>query len=69
MSSGKRSKVAILRNNRIDAVILPASEYERLENASESAEDAEIARIIAVRQKTPENTYIPLETVLTENGF
>lgn len=37
VSQHKREKVAIIRNNRLEAVLLAADVYERLENATEEA--------------------------------
>jgi hypothetical protein len=37
VSLHKREKVAIFRNNRLEAVLLAADVYERLENASEGS--------------------------------
>ena len=69
VSSGKRERVGILRNNRVDVVMLPVEEYERQQALLERAEDLEIAQIIAERSKVPEAAYVPFEEVLKKNGL
>jgi PHD/YefM family antitoxin component YafN of YafNO toxin-antitoxin module len=69
VSSGKHEKIGILRNNRIDVVMISAEEYERQQALLERAEDLEIAQIVAERSKTPKTEYVPFETVLKKNGY
>ena len=66
ISSGKREKIGILRNNKVDAVVISAAEYDRFIMALEYAEDMEIARIVEERSKTPLKDYIPFEKVFPE---
>lgn len=42
-------KIAIVRHNKPEAVIIPIAEYERMKELSELIEDMEIASIIAER--------------------
>lgn len=42
-------KIAIVRHNKPEAVIVPIAEYERMKEISELIEDMEIAAIIADR--------------------
>lgn len=65
----KRSKVAIMRKNTLEAVLLPIEEYERLQECMEYMENLEIERILQKRMKTPLSEYIDFETVLSDHGI
>lgn len=59
-----RQKVAVIRNNEMEAVLLPIDEYERLVEVAEQCEYAEIAATVAERESTPESEYIPFADIL-----
>lgn len=59
----KLRKVAVIRNNELEAVMLPIDEYERI---SELSEHIEIANIIKQREKTPLDKSISFEKILSE---
>lgn len=69
LSDRTRQKVAVIRNNEMEAVLLPVGEYERLVEAAEHCEYAEIAAAVAEREATPESAYIPLADVLAAEGM
>ncbi len=60
----KLRKVAVIRNNKLEAVLLPIDEYERI---SEMAEHVEIAQIISQRAELPIDNAIRFEDILKEN--
>jgi len=60
-------KVAILRNNELESVIIPLEEYETLMEVYELAEHREIYALVKEREETAIEEAIPLETVLREN--
>ncbi|MFC2131988.1 type II toxin-antitoxin system Phd/YefM family antitoxin [Bacteroidota bacterium] len=62
----KLRKVVVIRNNELEAVILPIDEYERI---SEMAEHIEIAQTISQRAVTPVEDSISFEDILKENGI
>ena len=64
---GELKKVAISKNNRLESIILPIEDYEKLQEAYDLAEHIDIYRIVKAREKLPIEEYIPLETVLAEN--
>ncbi|MDE7226741.1 MAG: type II toxin-antitoxin system Phd/YefM family antitoxin [Treponemataceae bacterium] len=64
-----RQKVVVIRNNEMEAVLLPVDEYERLVEAAEQCEYAEIAVAVAEREATPESAYIPFADVLAVEGI
>ena len=64
----KRDKVAIIRNNRMEAVLVPIDEYERMQEICEVAEQFELYGIISERIKTPPEQYISLGAALEKSG-
>ena len=56
-----KDKIAISKNNKLEAVIIDIEEYERLKEAYELMEHIEIAKIVEERQKTSKSNYISLE--------
>ena len=59
----KLEKVAVMRNNKMDAVILPVDEYESMKESSELAEHIELFNLIKKREKTPLSKTIPFEKI------
>jgi PHD/YefM family antitoxin component YafN of YafNO toxin-antitoxin module len=64
----KRDKVAIIRNNRMEAVLVPIDEYERMQEICEIAEQFELYGVIADRSKTPPEQYISLADAMKKCG-
>jgi len=57
-------KVGILKNNKLEAVVISTDEYERLKEIEEQvelAEHAEIYRLVQERKDTPLSEYISME--------
>jgi PHD/YefM family antitoxin component YafN of YafNO toxin-antitoxin module len=65
----RRDKVAILRKNKIEAVILPIEEYEKIQEDSELLEHLRIFQIVKERGETSISEYIDFENLLAENGL
>ena len=61
-----REKLAISRNNKLEAVIIPIEEYERMREAYEYVENIEIARIIEERKNSKTITF---EELLKRRGI
>ena len=61
-----KEKIAISKNNKLEAVIIDIDEYERLREAYEVMENAEIAQIVAQRK---DSDTIDFETLLTKEGI
>ncbi len=61
-----REKLAISKNNKLEAIIIPIEEYERMHEAYEYVENMEIARIIEERKNSK---TIPLEELLERRGI
>jgi PHD/YefM family antitoxin component YafN of YafNO toxin-antitoxin module len=57
-------KIGILKNNRLEVVVISTEEYSRLKELEESIEIAELKEIyksIKDRKNTPKSQYISLE--------
>ena len=57
-------KIGILKNNKLEAVVISTDEYERLkefEERIELAEHKEIFNLVEERKKTPLSEYISME--------
>lgn len=64
VSSGVIEKLAILKNNKIEAVMIPASIYESLINLLDEQENEEILKTIEKRMETPKESYIDGQEVM-----
>lgn len=56
-----QEKIAISKNNKLEAVIIDIEEYERLKEAYELMEHMQIAKIVEERRSTPKDKYTTLE--------
>ncbi len=57
-------KVGVLKNNKLEAIVISTDEYERLkeiENIMENLEHKEIYETIQSRKDTPKSEYISME--------
>jgi len=61
-----KEKVAISKNNKLEAVIIDIEEYERLKEAYDLMEHIEIAKIVEERKGS---ATIDFETLLKEEGI
>ena len=66
VSNGIVEKLAILKNNKIEAVMIPTAIYEGLINLLDEKEDIEILKTIEKRLKTPKEDYLDGSEVLKE---
>jgi len=65
-------KIGILKNNKLEAVVISTDEYERLkalEEAMELAEHSEIYHIIQERKETPLAEYISEDDMAAKFGI
>ncbi len=56
IKDGVTDKLAILKNNKVEAVLVSKDEYERMQIALEELEDQEIMRIVEERLSKPYKT-------------
>lgn len=59
----KCEKIGVLRNNHLEAVLLPADEYEQMALIFELLEEEELTDLLKVRLKTPRSEYVSFEEV------
>jgi len=65
-------KIGILKNNKLEAVVISTDEYERLkalEEAMELAEHTEIYNMIQKRKDTPLKEYISEDDMAAKFGI
>jgi len=65
-------KIGVLKNNRLEAVVISTDEYERLksyEDLIEELEHKEIYQTIQSRKNTDKSQYISLEDSAKEFGI
>ena len=66
VSNGIVEKLAILKNNKIEAVMIPTAIYESLINLLDEKEDIEILKTIEKRLETSKEDYLDGKDVLKE---
>lgn len=62
-------KIGILKNNKLEAVVISMDEYERLkslEELFETIEHKEIYDVIQLRKNTPLSSYLSLEDMASQ---
>ena len=64
--NGKKEKIAIAKNNKLEAVLIDIEEYERLKEAQEILEQIEIAKTIENRKYSK---TVPFEELLKKEGI
>ena len=63
-----KEKIAISKNNKLEAVLIDIEEYERLQEAYDLLEHIEIARIVEERRKN-DTGYLSLEELAAKFGI
>jgi len=58
VKDGLLNKIGILKNNKLNAVILSVEEYERMVLAMNKLEDLETMQMVQERLKTPKEEYV-----------
>jgi len=56
-------KIGVLKNNKLEAVVISTQEYERLKELEELIEHQEIYELVKQRSKVPKSDYISLEDI------
>ena len=64
-----KERFAISKNNKIEAVIVPIEEYERMKEALDMAEHIEIYNTVKEREKTPRSEYLTYDELLDAIGI
>jgi PHD/YefM family antitoxin component YafN of YafNO toxin-antitoxin module len=69
VSNGIVEKIAILKNNKVEAVMIPTAIYESLISLLNEKEDMEILKTVKKRMETPREEYLDGRDVLEELGL
>ena len=69
VKSGLLDKIGILKNNKLNAVIVSVEEYERMTMAVMRLEELELYQTVQERLKTPKSEYLDGNNVLKELGL
>ena len=67
--SGKRRRVAVVKNNHLEAIILPIEDYETMAEALAILEHLEIYRLVRKRKSKKRPNAISLDALLKEQGL
>ena len=66
LANQEKEKIAIMKNNKIETVMIDIEEYERLKEAYELMEHIEIAKMVEERK---DSKSIDFETLLEKEGI
>ncbi len=69
VKNGLLNKIGILKNNKLNAVILSVEEYERMSLAVMELEELKLYETIENRLQTPKTEYLQGEDVLKNLGL
>ena len=64
MKKSNDEKIAVIKNNQMQAVMIPIDEYERLKSLEEAAEQKEIFQTIQERKNTPGSEYVSYDDAM-----
>ncbi len=65
----EKDKIAVMRKNKMEAVIVSVEEYEKMQEAVELFEHARIYEIVKKREKTPLEDYVGFDQLLADQGL
>ena len=65
----EKDKIAVMRKNKLEAIIISVEEYERIYELMEFFEHIQIYKAVEQRKDTPLSQYIDLDQLLTEQGI
>ena len=63
LKTNQVEKIVIMRNNEMEAIILPYEDYEIMKDMIEKKEYKEMYKTIKERSKTPESEYIDFDDI------
>ena len=62
-------KIAVMKNNRPEAVMLSIDEYERIKELADMAERVGLSQLLHERKEAPKESYIPFNDVMAKAGI
>lgn len=66
---GAKDRIAIAKNNKLELVVLPIEEYERLKDIADLAEHIEIYKTVTERTAKDNGVRIPLDDMMNRFGI
>ena len=69
MTKSNDEKIVVIKNNQMQAVMIPIDEYERLKSLEEAAEQKEIFQTIQERKNTPDSEYVSYDDAMKMAGL
>ena len=69
MTKSNGEKIVVVKNNQMQAVMIPIDEYERLATLAEKAESKIIYETVQERKDTPNSEYISYEDAMKTAGL
>ena len=66
LSGKRRRRVAVVKNNHLEAILLPVEDYENLAEALALLEHLDIYRLVQERKRKKTRNAISLDTLLKE---
>lgn len=66
LSGKRRRRVAVVKNNHLEAILLPVEEYETMAEALSLLEHLEIYRLVQARKSKKRRKPISLDALLKE---
>ena len=67
LSKGKLEKVAVIRNNKIEAILIPVEAFENMHDKLELTEHIELYKMIKEREKNSKR--VDFEAIIAETGI
>lgn len=64
MTKSNDEKIVVIKNNQMQAVMIPIDEYERLKSLEEATEQKEIFQTIQERKNTPGSEYVSYDDAM-----
>jgi PHD/YefM family antitoxin component YafN of YafNO toxin-antitoxin module len=68
LASGVKEKIAVAKNNKLELVMLPIAEYERMKEAQDLLEHMEIYRIVKEREANDAGIRISMDEMMKRTG-
>lgn len=69
MTKSNDEKIAVVKNNQMQAVLIPIDEYERLKTLGEMNEQKEIFQTVQARKNTPQSEYVSFNDAMKTAGL
>ena len=69
LAKSNDEQIAVIKNNQMQAVMIPIDEYERLATLAEKAESKIIYETVQERKDTPGSEYVSYEDAMKTAGL